>query len=83
MQWDDHTLVFINRRFHVETVRLDCSLAAAAAMSAPEQPKFRIIKTTNPLEQNIIALLRGRPTISRRRTLQAQRFLERLFGGNG
>ena len=79
MQLDQRTWVFFNRRFNVQIVAVDCPLTTAVRVERPEALGEPVMEIDNPLEQHLLALLRGRPVVNLSRTLQSQLFLEKLF----
>lgn len=66
----------------VNLLELNVSMAEALNQPSDSLKGKMLLKVENPLEKNIVAVLRGEPVSGLRRTCESQRFLEMLHGFN-
>lgn len=76
MSFDDYTIVVRTEGEHNTLIHVDGQLEDALRDGKREGE--RILMVDNPVEQNIVALLQGKPVMGIQRTYASQEFLEKI-----
>ncbi len=80
---DDLAIAIKNKASLIQLINLNQPLERAAKTGIETRKGKVILEVDNPLEQNILAVLRRQPIVGLRRTYESQLFLEALHGYQG
>jgi len=80
MEIDDQPIIFQSLTDQVRMIRPDRAIEKPDRINTEQINGQVILKTDNPLRQNIIAVMQHRPLVDIKQTYESQRFLEMLHG---